>query len=153
MAIKVAAKIHSDALECDGFDKLSEYIDSFVSWTTDMGVELGMTTFKATDWRALCPAWYLEAQLSSDIADGDEGDRAVVVKGFMSDTLIVAGALHIIHNIVGDIHKRLKWWDSFWEHLKALEALLSDQQYRDSMSNQSVWASLGNRAPCSGQCT
>eukprot|EP00969_Alexandrium_andersonii_P347767 15376612-Alexandrium_andersonii.AAC.1 len=49
----------------------------------------------------------------------------------MASTLIVPGILHIVHNLLGDLHQRLQWRDCFWEHLKAIEGLLCDQHYRE----------------------
>eukprot|EP00974_Lingulodinium_polyedra_P087557 8486579-Lingulodinium_polyedra.AAC.1 len=46
---------------------------------------------------------------------------------------MVPGALHILHNLTQDMHERMVWWPTFWNHLKSFEQLLCAQHNRERL--------------------
>ena len=113
---------------------LAPFLRSHVSWTTDLGVEVGMTSFRDRDWVELLPAWLRDGMLEADgIGDDDahENPGRVGVHDLMSHTLVVPGSLHLMHNAISDLHSRLSYWKTSWERLTAFDRLLNNQRYRE----------------------
>ncbi len=54
---KVSAFLHSALLECPSLVALQKYLASFVSFTTDLGVEVGLAGFYALTLEGVLPVW------------------------------------------------------------------------------------------------
>ena len=121
---KAAAFLYSTAMESSSVDALGKHLSNFVSWTTDLGVEVGIPAFMSMDFRSLLPS-FLQSPLETDVHDDVQEQPLPSVPALpapapaplMPQVLIVPGALHLIHNLTSDLHKRLAYWPEFWQHL------------------------------------
>ena len=132
---KCSAFLHSTVLECNGINSLRQHLDNFVSWTTDLGVEVGIPAFVSLKWQDLLPAFF-QQPLEGDVmlAEDGAGDPAPASGEpvpLMPRALIVPGALHLIHNLTSDLHNRLPFWNEFFEHLKHIVHLLAVRHERE----------------------
>ena len=98
-----------------------------------MGVELSVP--KVGSPADMLPEW-----LHLSLAVPEDDQKQVIVAeecpstgppDLMSRCLAVPGVLHIVDNLAHDINARLSYWKQFWEHLKALEELLTSQHLLD----------------------
>ena len=71
---KCAGLLHSLSLECGARSALDAVIASVASFTTDMGVEMGLGTFRATDVSQLFPVW--QRQLQTPLRPDVDGERS-----------------------------------------------------------------------------
>ena len=119
-------------------------VANVVCATTDMGTELGIGEFEAP-LRSVLPAWALPARadeegglqedlgLEADCVDaspdsvGDDvhGDRV------FPHGMIVAGMMHIIHNLSWLADSKLQHFDTWLAGLKSIVALLHHKHNRD----------------------
>ena len=125
MAHKAAAMAHSLSLENPDWSELLSYLSSFVSITTDMGVESALSHLHVT-LRQLFPAW----RDLGPVQPEDELAAAVqpnldVGRYFLENALPVMGMQHIVFNLLKETHTAIPFWDAFWHNLKNLEALLN----------------------------
>ena len=84
-------------------------------------------------------AWLRNVPLEAEIEDGDDDGQPPAdsrVSELMSETRILNGALHLMHNGVADSPSRLKYGDEFWNCLAAFDKLFSDRHQRDRCSAQ-----------------
>ncbi len=138
---KVAALLYCFYLEVGSFGLLSEFLNSFVSFTTDMGTEMGAASFLVKDIRQLLPAWLRDPCFVNDVA-GEEDAAPLGHAGdpipFMPQAVIVPGGLHICSNLSKDITEQLSHWDAFYKSLKTFEALLSVRDRRERFVGKCV---------------
>ena len=104
---KVSAMAHQCFLETANIECLEHTLDTFCSFTTDMGTELGFTTFKTCDVSSLLPPWARQRLMRSDIDEDNPGSGGGNMKSFMENAIKVPGVLHIIHNLSSDLQKCL----------------------------------------------
>ena len=128
IADKASALLHSHTLESPTINSLSHVLGSYVSYTTDLGTEVGLPAFQVRSLRSMLPQWYLPEEL--DV----EEDEPIDVNGpasFMPRCIIVGGALHVLHNLCGDLHTVLQHWETFFGQLKVVEPLLKWKFVKD----------------------
>ena len=68
---KCAAFLHSTAMESANLVSLRAHLDNFVSWTTDLRVEVGIPNFSVLNWQSLLPP-FLQAPLEADVPSEDD---------------------------------------------------------------------------------
>ncbi|CAE7524520.1 unnamed protein product [Symbiodinium sp. CCMP2456] len=125
MAHKAAAMVHSLSLENPDWGQLLPYLSSFVSITTDMGVESTLANFRVS-LRHLFPAWRDLDPLEADADDERPAQLNVdISRFFLENALPVMGMQHCVYNLLKEIHTAIPFWDVFWRDLKNLEALLN----------------------------
>lgn len=146
---KVAALTFGFYLELGSLADLLAWLDTFVSFTTDMGTELGTASFFFHDVWRLFPAWLRNAYLSPDV-HGDEAAR-VTTDGapaaganllYMPRALVVPGALHICSNLCKDITGRMSHWQTFVKQLQLFVELLANKDRRERF----VQTCIGHRS-------
>ena len=125
MAHKAAAMAHSLSLENPDWGQLLPYLSSFVSITTDLGVESTLANFRVS-LRRLFPAWRDLDPLEADADDERPAQPNVDInRFFLENALPVMGMQHCVYNLLKEIHTAIPFWDVFWHDLKNLEALLN----------------------------
>eukprot|EP00435_Cladocopium_sp_Y103_P050317 s774_g15.t1 len=67
---KCAALLHKWCLCVQRLSTLQKYRDSFMSFCSDMGTELGIGEFRVDNVESLMPSWLLPLDLQSDLAAG-----------------------------------------------------------------------------------
>ena len=134
---KVATFLHSTAMECHNLRGLHSHLNNFVSWTTDLGVEVGIPVFSTTNWESLLPP-FMQSALQVDVPSDDNDPRSQDLPDLHSDpkplmprALVVPGALHLIHNMTSDLHQRLTYWPEFYEHLKHVVHLFAARHLKE----------------------
>jgi len=128
---KTSCLLHAMSLECSSRVGLRCHLDNVVSWTTDLGVEAQLPQFQAKHLDSILPT-YVHQTLESDLADEDQetvGDADAFP--IMPKALLTPGGLHITHNARQDLRTKMLWFDKFWDHLKAVAALLVPQHLRE----------------------
>ncbi|CAK0866910.1 unnamed protein product [Prorocentrum cordatum] len=75
---KIAAKLHADIMEMRSLENVRDHLSATVSWTTDLGTEISMPTFRSLDWRKLLPEWRLAGLLSADTGCDDDATDDVI---------------------------------------------------------------------------
>ena len=143
---KAACLLHAMGLECDGLDSVAPHLRNVVSWTSDFGTEVQVPAFQSLDWKSLLPSWmHVKLPVDSDVCDGEHGGQLVVrpanapeqeaattsPQALMPNCLIVPGVLHIVHNLSKDLHENMSWWETFWEHLRAVAHLFATRHLRE----------------------
>ena len=68
---KVRALLYAMCLDA-GLQQLRSYVESFVSFTTDMGAELGIGDYEDAQLNRILPGFVLSSQFEAD----GEGDQA-----------------------------------------------------------------------------
>ena len=128
LAQKSSAIAHSMSMENPDWSQLLKYLQSFVSVTTDMGTESGLTSFRVS-LANLFPSW---RSLHPIEVDGEDNDVAApdvpnleVPRFFLEQALPVMGMQRIVYNLLKEVHTALPFWREIWEELKNLEALLN----------------------------
>ena len=56
--------------------------------------------------------------------------RDAAPRAFMRNALQVYGLQHFVHNLVQDVHKACKYWETYYEHLQTLSAILTMRERR-----------------------
>ena len=129
---KLSALAFSFFLEVGSLKGLQKCLETFVSFTTDMGTEFGAASFMIKDLRKLLPDWLAQPLLQMDIAtDNDEYVAFDAPVPFMPRALVIPGALHICSNLCKDVSKKLEQWQHFLNQLSSLEALLCNRDRRE----------------------
>ena len=116
---KAAALLYTLFLE-SGWSNLASVLNSFLSFTTDMGTELQLNDFASIDFNKLLPRHVVNGKMETD---GDD-EVSTDLPWFFRCSLPVSGVLHTISNATKDLNKALKGWDKFYNDLKVLERLL-----------------------------
>ena len=118
---KVGAFVYASWLEV-GHENLSEYLDSFLSFTTDMCTELCIAEFSFSGHASLLPSWVRQGAMELDV---EAGAAAAPLDGaLLRHAIPIAGCLHIFSNAACQVNKALAWWKEFHSSMKVLETLL-----------------------------
>ena len=131
---KVAALLFSLFLEVGSQSALKDFLKTFVSFTTDMGTELGAASFLVEDMSKLLPEWLAEPLLEMDVDEGDgnlDNVAGVAEIRFMPNAIIIPGALHICSNLCKDVSSKLSHWEPFLQQLALFEGLLCMRDRRE----------------------
>ena len=129
---KLSALAFSFFLEVGSLTGLKILLDSFVSFTSDMGTEFGTASFMIDDLRKLLPEWLVQPLLRVDVEDGCIGyEGSEILIPFMPKAVVIPGALHICSNLCKDVSKKLDHWNDFVNELSSLEALLCNRDRRE----------------------
>ena len=128
---KVAAWLHAVCLESKKVDDVVAMLKSIVSVTSDMGVELGITHFALKNVELVLPSWMAGCGVI-DNGDGDEAPRALTLDGHLLEGAIpIPGMMHIVTNVLTDMHSSLHDWDRFVARLHPLMQLLCHKPRRE----------------------
>lgn len=114
---KVMALLYAVFLEVS-FNNLFGYLESCISITTDMGVELGIGDFMAGRLTSMLPPFVLDALIEDDT--GAELPQRCE-EFLFSRVLTVSGVLHIFSNASKDLYRCLECWEDVYASLKVLE--------------------------------
>ena len=127
---------------------LQSFLESFVSFTTDMGTEMGAASFLVQDLSKLFPDWLAEPLLHMDVDNGDAEDHCAFesFKLFLPDAIVIPGALHICSNLCKDVSAKLGHWECFLTQLGQVEALLCNRDRRERFLSTCVPAGSQDRA-------
>jgi hypothetical protein len=117
---------------------LAMVCSNVVGFTTDMGTELGLADFAATSLRSVLPAWVMPSQdagLQADfgfVIDEEVGDNEnVTARPVFPLGMVIAGNLHVIHNLTWFSDTKLSKFDWFLEGLKQVVTLLHYRYHRE----------------------
>ena len=154
VAHKCAALLHKWALRVGSREALREFTSTFFSMCSDMGTELGVSQFRIHDATTLLPSWLLPDVMCADLADNwvdeasvgenlwtsDLAEAPQPVRNaldlpsqasqpenmfFLPSAIQVPGALHIVNNALKEVSGSMAYWETWFEQLKAFEALWS----------------------------
>ncbi len=131
---KVAALLFISFLEVGSQSALKDLLKTFVSFTTDMGTELGAASFLVEDMSKLLPEWLAEPLLEMDVDEGDgnlDNVAGVAEMRFMPNAIIIPGALRICSNLCKDVSSKLSRWEPFLQQLALFEGLLCMRDRRE----------------------
>ena len=136
---KVETLIHMFHFDIPADAPLEEILDSIMSHTSDMGIEMGVPSYEVGDVSELLPVWIDRSELKAARYDGDpnppaarapgpfEGGDAegkVVPNTLLRSAFIIYGLQHTTNNLNSDVNTSLMYWNTFWGQLKNFEALL-----------------------------
>ena len=134
---KASAFLHATGLECESREHLDRHLSCFASWTTDLGTEVQLPQLKALGVETVLPEWF-HKPLEVDDVDADENPAPPInfqgpqmPAALLPQCLIVPGCLHIIHNLTQDVHEKMTWFDTFWQHLQPVTKLLAERPLRE----------------------
>ena len=111
---KAAALLYAWQWEC-GLDHLSEFLDSIVSITTDLGVESGLAEYETLDIEQLLPWWLLASRMVLDVDGPGPMMVELARKHLFMHALPIAGTLRIFSNASKQTNKALAWWPEFYK--------------------------------------
>ena len=148
---KAQAIAHMFATEARSWQSLRAAFHSVVSFTSDMGTELGLGAFQCS-LHEVAPKWFAPApQLNAD--DGEVGilpeaglswDELHAVSPLFPGALQVPGLQHVLDNVNREVHQSLSYWSTFFSSLKNIEHLLSQPHRRKhfvvSCLNSTCWS-------------
>ena len=135
LAAKMAATTHAFVMETATLGGLRRVARSFMAYTTDMGTELGAAEFRGSV-DSMVPHWHPEraerARLRFETDEGAQGggDDDDEDECYFPFAIGIPGMNHVVHNLSADIDHRLTWWPRFWEGLRTVAALLTNDQRR-----------------------
>ena len=120
--------------------------EAVTSFTTDMGTEMGLADVVAPTYRAALPPWlYPEAhgaRVLPDHVDSDDGtvhiDEEMQSKRVFPRAMVVAGVLHITHNLSLKMDRHMQLWDWWLSGLQALVTLLHYKHNREAFIERCV---------------
>ena len=120
--------------------------EAVTSFTTDMGTEMGLADVVAPTYRAALPPWlYPEAhgaRVLPDHVDSDDGtvhiDEEMQSKRVFPRAMVVAGVLHITHNLSLKMDRHMQLWDWWLSGLQALVTLLHYKHNREAFIKRCV---------------
>ena len=120
---------------------VARLVNMVVAFTTDMGVEIGMSDFEACSLRSVMPPWMFPSQHGRRVMDEDDGcldeeepevcDPVEDKRFIFPDSLVIPGVLHIVHNLSWKADKAMPNFDSWLNGLKAVVTLLHYKQNRE----------------------
>ena len=124
------------------------FLDRVVSFTTDMGTEIGMSDFEAPSVRSLMCPWMFPAQHGMRVLPADDGcedpdvphgcDPETEKRHVFPRSLVVPGMLHIFHNLSWKMDESMKYFAEWLVGLKAVITLLHYKQNRDVFAERCV---------------
>ena len=117
---KAAAMLYAIFLET-GWEQMPRMLSSFVSITSDMGTERGLSDYASVDFASLMPR-YVVANKFDD--DDDKSNDAAKPPWLFESSMPINGKLHILANTSKDLHKALPSFSTFYNELKHFERLL-----------------------------
>ena len=129
-ANKVGCMLHQWNLELPPSVALRDHSCTFVSHTSDMGVEMSSTHFSVENIDDLLPDWVNRGDLRQELVDDNaaiaqEGrSESPYEKCFLPKALGIYGIQHLVSNLNQDVHTVLRFWPTFWKQMKNIEALL-----------------------------
>ena len=99
---KVGAHLRACVLEVGAGNGLQPFLDSYVVWCTDMGVESGMPDFASAD--------ITQVLLHSDAQGDDEYEMPAALEtnalsNLMPNAMLAPGVCHAIHNATKDLDR------------------------------------------------
>eukprot|EP00971_Amphidinium_carterae_P105767 2094598-Amphidinium_carterae.1 len=149
-AHKAAGFVFALALESGSRAALQRTLQTFRSFTTDMGVELKMASF-AVKLADLLPPWWCPEVVPSNAAyniDGEtcDSDMQHEVHELLPNAVSVPGLLHVFHNLEADVDAALTYFPTWYPTLKLFSMLLCKPLRRRAVYNACIagtqWASL-----------
>ena len=139
---KVDATLHACSLETASLGDLQSMMDTTRSYTTDMGVEVGIADFRCQNLKSLLPNWHPARCRQQFLDDTGEEDPYVPASPFLlRHCLGIAGMNHIVSNLAKDIDEALPGWSSFYSQVKNIASMLADSQRRKRLWHTCVKAS------------
>ena len=69
---KVSACLHAFMLHCGSVEAMQQHVDSFLTWTTDMGTESGFSEYRCSNVSTLLPAWWRAPALENDLEEVED---------------------------------------------------------------------------------
>ena len=132
---KVAASMYATSFECSNWSELEAMNHSFRAMRTDMGTELGLTSFAAENLHSALPEWHpwrrdWAPAFRRDDDPEDELDVSESTPKMMPNAVPIPGMCHMVDNLLHDVDVRLGGWEPFYESLKNCSALLCQDQAR-----------------------
>ena len=133
---KAQAVVHAFTLESRDWQGLRATLNSVVSFTSDLGTEIGLAGVQAS-LRNVSPTWFLPlVQLASDEGEigssigslpdpGPAQAELDSVTGLFPCCIAVPGVQHVIHNLNSEVQHSLSYWNELHSSLKTVEALLA----------------------------
>ena len=130
LASKAACLTYTLALESETPQVLHRLCHSIRAFCTDMGTEMGVTSFQGTP-EALLPKWHpfarpcsssLEVDAAADVYESSDALLPMAVP--------IPGLCHIIHNLSADVDRHMPGFADFYSQLKNTGALLCRDQRR-----------------------
>lgn len=125
------------------FRSLMGQLEHVVSFTTDMGVEVGLADFEAPSVRSVMAPWMFPMQHgarvlpTSDLGELAEGehdeahDPSQASKRTFPRALVIAGVLHIFHNLSWSMDSAMPYFTTWLNGLKAVVTLLHHRAFRE----------------------
>ena len=125
-----------------GLRGFRDYLKSFRSFCSDLGVEAGVPDFHLPQGpETMLPECIFnvgELQPDDELVrardaafggpDGGEEDADMT---FLPKALSFAGMQHVLQNLLKDANVQLSWWTDFHQQLKNVESFLALREYRD----------------------
>ena len=121
---KAAAFCFAVALETSSRKHLTAVLQSYQSFTTDMGTELSISTLSSSLDDILPPWWRpqeAEAMRDGEVSDNDDGSTA---QPLLQNCIPIPGILHVLHNLEHDLDKSLGHFADWYGTMKVFSALL-----------------------------
>ena len=128
-----ACVVHQHCLEADDHNHLQEQLDSYESFTVDLGTEAKTSDFRISrgDLPKVMPTWMADRQLVLDQEDLDVNERPPRMRYqcpddgmFLRNAMPIPGINHCIHSVVRGTEEHLSYYDTFIEQCKTLQKVL-----------------------------
>ena len=132
VAHKASAIAWALSLEVPSLAHLRQYSKSFLSFTTDLGTESGLTEFRGRVGDVL-PAWRFSGGFEADVEMGAASTAGKDDEEyFLPNAFPIAGMQHVTSNLCKDMDSALDFWTAFHASLKNLEDFLCSKPRRDA---------------------
>ena len=114
--------------------------ESVVSVTTDLGTESGVADFHCFDIRTILPDWLTPQQIEMDCevdeppaaaAPAPEANPLWHQAWLCRNAIPIPGLLHVVSNLLNDVHDKLSYWQTFFAQCKSIVKLLAYQPRRE----------------------
>jgi hypothetical protein len=126
---KIRAWLHAMLLDHGTDQGMVRALASFMSMTTDLGVESQIADYECKSWQDFLPSWQRAGFLQPDCEAADEG-AAETPRALLPNGMVCPGLLHIIDNAFLDLDKSLPGWSPWYRGLVAIVKLLSTEGLR-----------------------
>ena len=132
---KVHAIVHQQSLESHDMESCEKQLSACISFTTDMGTELGLAdTIKGDFGHWLDSSLRPDSDIEGDLGgvDLDTGPE-LNSKFLFGHAIPVSGCLHILNNATGKLltSEHLQHWDKWKEQLDGIGTLLARKHAKD----------------------
>ena len=135
-------RLYTHFLESAGQQDFKNRLSSIVSMTADMVAEHAIGHFVDKHELYLLPSWMRAGVVASDVQDDETSEDAdAPPKKLLPNSMVVPGAMHMVHNLSKDIDSKLSWWKEFHSGLGAWKACWGTTR-GDNASSQPVWLAL-----------